>query len=113
MYQGSLPPRSNKASWSDSIQIFDDTTGDAVDISAATAISVRARDRETCATVLEATLANGAISLPAQTGVISFSFTETQMGSLCAKSYDFGLLLTISGSTSQIILGTLPVIEGL
>jgi hypothetical protein len=109
MYTGTLPPVSNRATWSEDVQCFDDEDNSAIDISAATAIELEVRDG--CNVVLTASYP-GSITLSATTGVFSFSFTADQMRALCAKTYDIGCTVTLEGETIQIIAGQLPVTNG-
>jgi hypothetical protein len=45
-------------------------------------------------------------------GVFSFVFSAEQMGCLCAKTYDFNVLVTAGGETAQAMASQLPVING-
>lgn len=112
MYTGALPPRSNKASWAETIAFTDDT-GTAFDISSATEISIRLREPETCSVVLEATLTGNTVTIDGPNGTASFAFTASQMGALCPGYYEFGTLVTISDSTEQVHLGTIEILNGL
>jgi hypothetical protein len=40
------------------------------------------------------------------------TFTETQMRTLCAGTYDVGVTMERDGITRQVIIGTLPVMDG-
>jgi hypothetical protein len=109
MYKGTLPPVSNRATWSESIECFDDEDNTPIDISQATEIIVQVSD---CGCVkLKASLTEGTVTFGA-TGVFSFTFSKAQMGALCAKTYDFDCLVTMAGETEQPIAAQLPVIEG-
>lgn len=44
---------------------------------------------------------------------LTWTLTAAQMGQLCAGAYAVGLTATKDGQTVQLLLGTLPVIEGL
>lgn len=110
MYTETLPPVSNRATWDESVQCSEDEAGTPLDISTATEILVEIAD---CGCrVLSATLSAGQIVLGGTTGVFSFVFTADQMGALCAKTYDFNVLITVDGETSQAIAAQLPVING-
>jgi hypothetical protein len=111
MYTDTLPPVSNRATWDESIQCFDDEQGSPLDISEATEIVVEIA--ECGRAVLSAKLSAGQIILGGTTGVFSFTFTATQMGSLCAKTYDFNVLVTVNGETLQAVAAQLPVISGI
>lgn len=109
MYTGTLPPVSNRATWSEDVQCFDDEANSAIDISAATAIALEVFDG--CNVVLSASYP-GTITLGGTTGVFSFAFTAEQMRALCAKTYDIGCTVTFEGETIQVIAGHLPVVNG-
>lgn len=110
MYTETLPPRSNRATWNDSIQCFDDETNTPIDISAATEIVVEIAD---CGCpILSAKLSAAQITIEETVGVFSFAFSADQMSSLCAKTYDFNCLVTIDGETEQAIAAQLPIING-
>lgn len=108
----SLPSQSNKSTFSDFIQFTNDD-GTALDLSTATEISVRIRDPLSNITRLEATKTGGTVSATGADGEVSFTFTSDQMGGLCAQNYEFGVLVTVSGVTTQTHLCPLPIIEGL
>jgi len=110
MYTETLPPVSNRATFDESIQCFEDEQGAPLDISAATEIIVEIADcGRAC---LSAKLSAGQIVLGGTTGVFSFVFSAEQMGSLCPKTYDFNVLVTVNGETEQAIAAQLPVING-
>ncbi len=109
---GSLQPVSNRATWTESVQVYNDEDGQPFDISNATDIELQVRDPACCAAVLTATKSGGSIVLEPSTGVFTFTFSKDQMGSLCAKTYDVGCVATVNGETIQLVIGTLPVLEG-
>ncbi len=113
MYQGTLPARSNIATWSDFIEFIDDTTNEPFDLSTADEITVRVRDLECDRELLSASLSGGTVTLSDQTGVAAFSFTDAQMRTLCVGVYEFGTTITVDGDVYQIHLCRLPVVRGL
>lgn len=110
MYTDTLPPVSNRATFEESVQCFGDEQNAPLDISAATEILVEIADCGRC--VLSARLSAGQVFLGGTTGVFSFVFSAEQMGSLCAKTYDFNVLVTTGGETAQAMASQLPVING-
>ena len=102
MFTGSLPPASNRADWSEVFELFDDETGDLLDLTDAT-ITFEIRDGcwRLAATVVVIT-----------TGTFSASFTKDQFRNLCAGTYDAGCMVTINDTTTQEFIGTLPVLDG-
>lgn len=97
------------ADWAVAIEIIDASTGDPMDISAATfdfAIS------ECGSSVLTASSDDATITKPTDTS-IQWVFTAAQMGSLCpGTTYDVGLKMTTAGGTTQLIVGTLAIVDG-
>lgn len=113
MYVGALDPVSNKATWRQLFEVFDDDNGEAFDISSATEITVQVRQHFTEAQELTATLSNGKITLPGDTGVFQVLITASEMSALYAGTYDIGCTIVMDGDTTQFIIGTLPVLEGI
>lgn len=113
MYSGTLGPVSNKQTWRQGFQIIDDDSGDAFDIGNATAITLWVRDPRSLTAVLTASLDNGKITLQDDTGVFQVLFSASDMGALAPKSYDIGITITADGDTSQLLIGMLPVLDGI
>ena len=111
MYQGTLPPRSNKAGWIFVVEVLDDDTGADVDMTGAT-IVLELRNPQDGTTALSATTANGRI-----TGAVGFftsTFTALNMKVLCAKTYEIGCTVSNAGSEpQQLIIGTVPILNGI
>lgn len=113
MLQGTLPPRSNKANWGETIELYDDDTNAAMDLSTAEDIIVSVRDE--CSTVLSAKLSGGTVTLADDGLSASFNFTAGQMGGLCPKTYEFGIRIIFVDQDNelQLFLGYVPVLRGL
>jgi len=110
MYTETLPPRSNRATWNESVECLEDEQGTPLDISTATEILVEIAD---CGCVaLSARLSSGEVTRSDTTGVFSFAFSADQMRSLAPKTYDFNCLITVDGETEQAIAAQLPIIDG-
>jgi len=110
MLTGTLNQVSNRAGFSLQIELLDDDTDEAVDLSGAM-IVFDISDGES--PVLSATTANSKISIT-DTGVFQVDFTADEMRALCAKTYMVGC--TVSNADSepqQLIIGTLPVLDGI
>jgi hypothetical protein len=102
MFSGSLPPASNRADWSEVFEVFDDETGDQIDLSDAVIVfDLRASG---CAI-------NAAITL-VDTGKFTASFTRDQLKQLCAGTYEIGCTLSRADTITQEFIGTLPVLDG-
>ena len=113
MYQGTLPPVSNKESWSETVELYDDTTGEKIDLSGAVDIIVKVQDDG--ADVLSASLLGGTVSLSSDNLTASFTFSASQMGALEAKTHDLGIRIVNTDDTDviQLVLGQLPVLDGI
>lgn len=112
MYLGTLPAASTKATWAEACEIIDEETDQPVDISTATEITLVVRDPKSEEIVLSGTLSGGDISL-ADTGIFQWSFTPEQMGALFARTYEVGCTIKQGGETVQLIIGALPVLDGI
>jgi hypothetical protein len=110
MLTGSLAPTSTQEDCKIVVAAEDVTTGAAYDISAA-AIVCEVRDQQTRAIVLSATTTNGGVTLPDHF-TFQVWFTRAQMQGLNVGQYDIGAAVTLNGETRQVILGTLPVLDG-
>lgn len=61
--------------------------------------------------VLEATTANGKVTVPS-TGVIQWTVRASELADLPAGTYEVGLTMTKSPDTVQILIGQLPIVNG-
>lgn len=111
MLVGALSPVSNKADWIVAYALDDAETGDPVDISDASEITIAIRNPANHYVELSATLSGGGVQ-HIETGVFEWTFTATQMRNLCAKNYEVGLTILKDGETTQLIIGTLGVLDG-
>jgi hypothetical protein len=114
MYQGSLPPRSNRAGWIFVVEVTDDDTGQDVDLTGATIVLElhHAHPHRRWGTTLAATTANGKIVTAI--GFFTATFTAIDMKTLCAETYAIGC--TVSNADSepqQLIIGTVPILDGI
>lgn len=110
MYQGTLAPVSNCATWSESVEIYDDDDNSLIDLSAATEILFEVSDHH--CTILKAALSEGTLTLEQSLGTFSFVFTPQQMKVLCARTYNVGCTIAVAGETIQVIAAYLPVYDG-
>ena len=116
MYQGTLPPRSNKAGWIFVVEAIDDDTGEDVDLTGATIVlelhHTHPHSHRHWGTSLAATTANGKVVT--SVGFFTATFTATDMKTLCAETYAIGC--TVSNADSepqQLIIGTVPILDGI
>lgn len=115
MKNGTLEPVSNSETWTDTIELFDDATGVALNTSDITALTIKVRDQDTKETVLSGSVSGGEVVAvgAASAGTYRFTFSASAMSAVCPKTYEVGCLVTTATVTKQVILGYLPVLEGL
>jgi len=121
MYDGTLAVRSNRASWSDSVELLGED-GEPIDISTATEIAVQVAPQQQAdyggygnqsysTPLLTATLTNGKVQ-HVQTGVFAFEFTKSEMRGVMGGVYNVEIIIEKDGETESLILGTVPIREG-
>lgn len=115
MKTGTLEPVSNLETWTDTIEFYDDDDGTAFDLEDVTEVTLRLRDPSNGAIVLEGTLTGGDLTVVGDEadGTVEFVFSADAMSALNPKTYEIGCLLETATITKQIILGRMPVLEGL
>lgn len=113
MLTGTLPAISNRADWPDShaFELYDDDTNEAIDLTTATALTLEIRD-DCHSPRLIASLANGDLVLQG-TDTFKPTWTANNLGCLCAGTYVVGCTAVVDGKTIQLIIGMLPVLEGI
>ena len=113
MNRGTLDPVSNQATWTDTIELYDDETGEPFDLGDVTAITMKLRDG--CMTPALSGSLGEEIEIVGddEDGVFEFTFSAGTMSNLEAKTYEVGILVTTATATTQLILGTVAVLEGL
>ena len=114
MLLGVQAPTSNRATWTATMELTDTTTNEPYDISTATQITIQVRQKSGSLS-LSGTLTGGEVEFVTDgtDGAFRWTFSKAQMGGLCAGTYDVGINVDFSNATSQIFIGTLPVIEGI
>ncbi|MGJ5075498.1 hypothetical protein [Bradyrhizobium oligotrophicum] len=100
---------SNRADWTVQISATDADTGDALDFTGAS-VTVAVKDESGCQRLL-ATTDNGKITL-LSTGVIQFTFDDSEMRGLCPATYLVGATYLLNGETNQLFVGTVNVYDG-
>lgn len=101
---------SNKEDWSIQFSAIDEDTGDDIDFTGAS-IAFELRDANNC-TRLTASTTAGTITLPA-TNIVQISFTDEQMGALCAGTYPIGCVYELNSITVQLFTGFASIYEGI
>jgi len=110
MYQGTLSPTTTQEDWKLIVEIDDEDTGEALDLTGAT-IVFEVRDPKSRGIVLSATSNNGKI-LILDTSIFQVLFVRSEMLGLVAQNYEVGCVLTVNGETKQYIIGSVPVLDG-
>lgn len=110
MYQGQLSPVSNREDWIVQSPLIDED-GDEIALTDADIEVFVCRQGCPQTAVLTATIDNGKVTLPTSTS-FQWQFTPTDMGSLCAGTYEVYLRVTIDDVTSQILACAVPIVEG-
>jgi hypothetical protein len=130
MYTGNISTASNRADWQETFVLTDEETGEAIDISGARiTLSAVYRPRnpnyspryvgygdygptvQLGGLVLTGSTDTGEITL-VDVGTFQWLFTQDRMASLCQGEYQLGVRISQNGSTMQLIIGTVNVIEG-
>lgn len=112
MFMGSLPVASNRATYQQDFQLYDDEDSEGIDLAGATiALEVR---RPGCSSPdLSASIGSGIVVTGENEGQFELTFTATQMRTLRPMTYDVGLTITQNDETTQYLIGTLPVRDGI
>ena len=108
MFNGTLDPVSNRETWFGAFTFLDEETGDPIDISNVSAIVLEVMDNGSA--VLSGSL--GDEISHGETGQFTWEFSATSMRALDPKTYKVGATLTQNSQTVQILIGTLPVLDG-
>lgn len=105
-----FPRASNRADWRFRLKNTDATDGTLIDLSPYS-ITIQVKRRDRCGPVLSVATPDSRITFPSP-GVIDVAFPASQMNSLCADTYDIGAIVSDGTETAQLILGTVPVVDG-
>ena len=108
MYIGSLGTVSNRETWEQAVDVVDEN-GDDVTITGAT-ITLAVRKRSS--TSPEKTLSSSS-GITIATPRFTFRFEESDMDDLCAGTYDVGVTILLNGDTTQLIVGTVTIVDGI
>lgn len=112
MYQATLSPVSNRADWLMSFEIVDDDTGEAIADLTGISVVIEIRESRCYSPRLTASTDNGKI-VDAGNGIMEMLFTRDDMAGVCAGSYEIGVTVERDDFTSQYLIGTLPILDGI
>lgn len=112
MYVGSLPVASNRATYTQAFQLYDDEDNEGVTLNGAT-IAVAVRRPGCSSSELTAAIGSGVSIVDEDDGQFVVRFSRDQMRQLRAMQYEIGIVITQDDETVQYIAGTLPVIDGI
>ena len=106
----SFPPTPNAADWSEYVEVLDDETGTAWDLTD-TPIELEVTDKRGCRVLIGST-ADGHLELDGDG--FEFAFPASAMRQLCAGSYTVNLRFTdsITGTVAEPVIANLPILEG-
>lgn len=105
-----FPRASNRADWKFTLKNTDPTDGTLIDLSPYS-ITLQVRRRGRCGPVLSGTSTDGHMAFPSP-GVIDVTFKASEMQALCPDTYEVGAIVSDGTETAQLILGTVPVVDG-
>jgi hypothetical protein len=111
MYIGSLSVASNRATYEQDFQIYDDEQDEGVSLAGAT-ITLEVRRPGCSSAELSATIGNGIAVTDVDEGEFELTFTASQMRNLDPMTYECGITITQNDETVQFLIGTLPVLDG-
>jgi hypothetical protein len=130
MYQFNFKQVSNCADWIESVELTDEDTGDLIDLTGYT-ITLQVSWQTPrgqgfvrgnygpggygyngfADNALVASTTNGKITVPSL-GVFTWTFRASDMASLAAGNYEVGVIMANPPSTEQLILGVVPIVNG-
>lgn len=107
---GSFIAIPNAADWAETVEVIDDDTGTAWDLTD-TLIELEVRDQRGCGRLAGST-SDGIITL--EGAGFAFAFPASSMKDLCAGSYIVNIRFTdsVTGFIAEPVIANLPVLEG-
>lgn len=112
MLTGTLDPVSNKATWVVLYELVDADTDEAIDLSDVDEITVQIRDPGSSSSRLSATKTGGDVTIT-DTGVFRFVFSADDMAGLDPRTYEIGVTLEQDDEVVQLMIGHLPILDGI
>lgn len=109
---GSLDAVTNRETFQIECQVVDTETGEAISLTGGTVVfEIRSQVDGCGAPLLSATNDDG-VEFIDDDLTMQITFSETTMNRLYPGTYDVGMTFERDGITKQVIVGTLPVIDG-
>jgi hypothetical protein len=113
MYIGSLPVASNRATYTQDFQIYDDADNEGVSLTDAT-ITFELRKPGGASQLTATNGDDGRIVVTdADEGRFELTIEVSAMRSLDSRTYECGITIEQNGETVQYFIGTLPVLDGI
>lgn len=106
-----FPRTSNRSDWRFQLKNTDPTDGTLIDLSPYQ-ITLQVRRRDRCGPVLSASPGDGKVTFPSL-GIVEVRFPASEMHCLCADTYEVGATVTDGTDTTQLIIGSVPVVDGI
>lgn len=111
MYIAILEPVSTREDWTIPVEVTEPDSNDPIDITGAS-ITLGVRHIKTKAQVLSATVGSGITITNGALGLFQWSFDNSTMGGVTPGTYEVGLIITIGSVTTQLLIGTVPILDG-
>lgn len=122
MYTGQIDVISNQATWeSDTYELVDEDDGTTTDLTNPDLFldivvtirelrSDRWANNSSACILATASIANGKITIPGPG--FDWRFEVSDLSNICAGTYTLGAKITINGFVSDLIIGTIAVMQG-
>lgn len=105
-----FPRTTNRADWKFWLKNTDPADGSLVDIPV-NQITLQVSRQGYCGAALSAAPGDGKITAPS-TGILEVRFPASEMRQLAPDTYEVGAIVSDGTDTVQLILGTVPVTDG-
>jgi hypothetical protein len=113
MYIGSLVAASNRATYQQDFQLYDDEDQEGLDLTGAV-ITLEIRRPGCSSAAISATTANGLIVVTdTDEGQFELTIPVGSMRGLDPMTYECGITVTQNDETTQYFIGTLAVLDGI
>lgn len=111
MFQARLQPIAKGSDWIEVVELTDIDSGEPVDFTGAS-FTVSLRRKGDSGPSATGTNSSGQVISP-EAGIVHIQFMSGSLGNLDPGEYDIGLKIERDGFTESLIIGTLPVIDGI